>query len=340
MTTVVRQATADADAIRQAAEVIKAGGLVAFPTETVYGLGCNALDAAACAKVYAAKGRPSDNPLISHIAAVEQLAELVTDVPSCAKTLMEAFWPGPLTIVLQAAGGGTIGVRMPSNPVALKLIRAAGVPIAAPSANVSGRPSPTRASHVLADLDGKIEMILDGGSCEHGLESTVIDCTTQPPVILRPGSITKAMVEGLLGPVGVLTDVGNDVAPRAPGMKYKHYAPKAALTVVVGGRDAVAREIVRLAGITGGRIGIMATSQSLGLYDKHSTNLSLLNMGQTAEEIAAALFDLLRKCDELKLDEVFVEGVAEDGLGEAIMNRLKKAASHRVVRAGILRDEN
>jgi len=324
MNTVVKQA--DVDAISQAADIIKAGGLVAFPTETVYGLGCNALDAVACAKVYAAKGRPSDNPLISHIAAAEQLSDLVADVPPNAKALMDKFWPGPLTIVFNAAAGGTIGVRMPRNPVALKLIQAAGVPVAAPSANTSGRPSPTRASHVLADLNGRVEMILDGGSCEHGLESTVIDCTAQPPVILRPGSITKEMIEELIGEVGLLTDVAGDTVPKAPGMKYKHYAPKATLTVVVGNRDDVAKEIVRLADSATGRVGIMATAQSVGLYEGRTT----LNMGQTAEEIAAGLFGLLRKCDELGLDEVFVEGVAEDGLGAAIMNRLKKAAAHRV----------
>jgi len=329
MNTVVRRA--DADGIAHAADIIKSGGLVAFPTETVYGLGCNALDASARAKVYAAKGRPPDNPLISHIAATEQLAELVAEVPYCATKLMETFWPGPLTIILKATGGGTIGVRMPSNAIALKLIQAAGVPIAAPSANVSGRPSPTRASHVLADLDGKIEMILDGGSCEHGLESTVIDCTAQPPMILRPGSITKAMVEGFIGSVGMLTDVNGDAAPKAPGMKYTHYSPKAMLTVVAGGRSAVACEIVRLVGATRGRVGIMATSQSLGHYDECGTHAALLDMGQTTTQIATELFELLRKCDELELDAVFVEGIAEDGLGEAIMDRLKKAAGHKVI---------
>jgi len=324
MNTIIKQA--DRDAIQQAADIIRRGGLVAFPTETVYGLGCNALDAAACGAVYAAKGRPSDNPLIWHIAEAGLLAELIDEVPPSAAALMDAFWPGSLTIVFKQRDG-TVGVRMPSNEIALALIKAAKVPIAAPSANVSGRPSPTAASHVLADLNGKIDMILDGGYCEFGLESTVIDCTAEPPVILRPGSVTREMIEQHIGAVGLVSDVEGDDAPKAPGMKYKHYAPKAALTVVVGERDAVSREITRLVSTAKCRVGVMTTAQSAGLY----ADCVVLDMGSDAKEIAAKLFALLRKCDDMGLEEVFVEGVAEDGLGMAIMNRLKKAANHRVV---------
>ncbi|MCL2396482.1 MAG: L-threonylcarbamoyladenylate synthase [Defluviitaleaceae bacterium] len=314
------------DAIEQAARIIKDGGLVAFPTETVYGLGGNALCSAACAKIYAAKGRPSDNPLISHISDAAQLAELVSHVPAKAQKLIDAFWPGPLTIIFPCKNtpGQTIGIRMPQNPVALALITHAGVPIAAPSANISGRPSPTTAAHVLTDLDGKVDMILDGGMCQHGLESTVIDCTVEPPTILRPGSVTKEMIEAHIGPVNVTTEAGADEAPKAPGMKYKHYAPQAVLTVVRGRAEDVRTAITRLAkDSTAKSVGIMATSS----YEGFTTLL----MGNTTEEIAAGLFALLRKCDEMGLAEVFVEGVDEAGLGAAIMNRLEKAAAYNIV---------
>ena len=314
-------------AIAHAAQIINAGGLVAFPTETVYGLGGNALDAASCAKIYAAKGRPSDNPLISHIADTDMLAQIVDDVPCVAKILMDEFWPGPLTIIFPAHGGGTVGVRMPVNEVALELIRAAGVPIAAPSANVSGRPSPTSAAHVFDDLSGKVSLILDGGKCRHGLESTVIDCTISPPAILRPGGITKEMIEAKIGAVGLTTEAGSN-APKAPGMKYRHYAPKARLTVVVGDSDAVVAKILDLAETMGNAtFAIMAPAQNLSAYAGHT----LLDMGSNDTEIAANLFDILRKCDEMGLDEVLVEGVDKFGLGAAIMNRLQKAASHNVL---------
>lgn len=329
--TVVKNAN-EHGAIGEAADIIKNGGLVAFPTETVYGLGGNALDGAACAKIYAAKGRPSDNPLIFHIANVGQLAEIVSHVPESAQRLMDKFWPGPITIIFPAKNVprgtiDTIGVRMPKNPVAIALITAADVPVAAPSANTSGRPSPTSAAHVLKDLQGKIDMILDGGRCEHGLESTVIDCTTNPPAILRPGAVTKDMIEAEIGPVNIFTDVGANEAPKAPGMKYKHYAPKARLTVVVGESEKVKEKIKALAAdCKADKFGIMAVG-SVELYG----NFAVINMGTNAQEVAANLFDLLRRCDEIGLEEVFVESVSEEGLGAAIMNRLKKAASYNIL---------
>ena len=311
---------ADETAVAEAAEIIKNGGLVAFPTETVYGLGANALCEAAKAKIYAAKGRPSDNPLIYHIAEPAQLDKIASDVPDVAKKLMDAFWPGPLTIIFQSFEGvGTVGVRMPKNPISLSLIRLAGLPVAAPSANVSGSPSPTAAAHVLGDLNGKIDMILDGGRCECGLESTVIDCVSSPPVILRPGGVTQEEIEAQIGQVLMVTEVLGDEVPKAPGMKYKHYAPKAEVIVVTG--ENAADEIGALA--VGPKVGIMAQTRSLSQF----AGKIVLDMGSDLEEIAANLFYLLRKCDDLGLEKVFVEGVEETGLGAAIMNRLKKAAS-------------
>ena len=314
-------------ALAAAAKILQAGGLVAFPTETVYGLGGNALDAAACAKIYAAKGRPSDNPLISHVADLDMLKTVAAKISEGAQILIKNFWPGPLTIIFPAANGGSVGVRMPANPIARRLIGLAGVPVAAPSANVSGGPSPTLAAHVLADLDGKIDMIIDGGPCEHGLESTVIDCTVTPAVILRPGSVTKEMIEAKIGPVAMATEAGSG-PPKAPGMKYKHYAPAARLVVVTGAAANVEREILRLAAAMGdAKFAILAADAAA--YEGHS----VLEMGRSAAEIGANLFALLRKCDEMGLDAAIVEGVAEEGLGVAIMNRLKKAASYNVVKA-------
>jgi len=309
--------------IAQAAEIIKAGGLVAFPTETVYGLGANALDPAACAKIYAVKGRPSDNPLIMHISDDMSLDGIVQNVSPEAEKLMQAFWPGPLTIIFQRQNVprgtffDTVAVRMPKNLVARLLIHQAGVPIAAPSANLSGRPSPTTAAHVLEDLGGKVDMILDGGPCEVGLESTVIDCSSITPTILRPGAITCEMIEKLIGPVDMISEVAADEAPKSPGMKYKHYAPNAKVTIVTGEKDKAKAKLKELAKAGEGKKIRVVTVE---------------DMGGNYEEIAANLFDMLRKCDEMGLDEVFVEGVAEEGLGVAIMNRLKKAASYNIVK--------
>jgi len=328
MKTVVKRITsADDPTIKQAANIIKSGGLVAFPTETVYGLGANGLDEAACAKVYAAKGRPADNPLILHISDKSQLSEISNDVPYVSKKLIDAFWPGPLSVIVQRAND-TVAVRMPKNPIALKLIDLSGVPIAAPSANISGRPSPTMAEHVLMDLGGKVDMILDGGSCEVGLESTVIDFSGDTPVILRPGAVTREMIESCIGSVGQMTEIiTSDEAPKSPGMKYKHYVPDAKLTVVAGEAAKVRTAIKNLADDVE-CAGIMATAESAAHYGGHI----VLVMGDSQDAIAANLFAALRKCDEMGLKEVFVEGLSEEGLGVAIMNRLKKAASYNIVK--------
>ncbi|MBQ5950890.1 MAG: threonylcarbamoyl-AMP synthase [Lachnospiraceae bacterium] len=272
----------DAPAIARAGEVLRRGGLVAFPTETVYGLGGNALDPEASRRIYAAKGRPSDNPLIVHIAEKEEICGVAREVPEAALRLMDAFWPGPMTLVLpkkdviprETTGGlDTVAVRLPSDEAARALIRAAGVPVAAPSANASGRPSPTRAEHVIEDLSGRIEMILDGGEVGIGIESTIIDLTGEEPEILRPGRITREMIRQVCGSVAVDPAVtaapDPDVRPRAPGMKYRHYAPKAPLTVFAGEPEKVAAEIVKRCReeiSAGGCVGVLCSEESLSVY--------------------------------------------------------------------------
>ena len=308
--------------ITKAADIIKNGGLVAFPTETVYGLGANALDEAACAKVYAVKGRPSDNPLIMHISDNMTLEGIVKNVSPEATKLMNAFWPGSLTIIFQSnvprgTYSDTVALRMPKNLMARLLIHLAEVPIAAPSANLSGRPSPTTAAHVLEDLGGKIDMILDGGPCEVGLESTVIDCSGHTPTILRPGAVTREMIEKLIGSVDLISEVAADEAPKSPGMKYRHYAPQAKLTIVTGETIKARAKLEELAkAAEGKKVKIMTVE----------------DMGGNHQAIAANLFDMLRRCDEEGLEEVFVEAVDEEGLGVAIMNRLKKAASYNILK--------
>lgn len=337
----------DAEVIRKAAEILRAGGLVAFPTETVYGLGGNGLDDAACKKIYLAKGRPSDNPLILHISEREELGKIVREVSPAAKKLMDAFWPGPLTLVFpkadivpeKATGGlDTVAVRFPSHPVARAIIRAAGLPVAAPSANSSGKPSPTRASHVEFDLAGKIDMIVDGGAAEWGLESTIVDVSGDIPMILRPGAVTKEMLEEAVGSVAVdpaiLSKPEGDFRPKAPGMKYTHYAPKAEVWLVRGSREAVAACINRLAEAerkAGKVIGVMATAETEELYNADA----VLSLGsrEKLEEIGSNLFKTLRKFDFLGMDKVYAEVFPEEGEGMAIMNRLNKAAGYRAIDA-------
>lgn len=335
------------EVIQEAAEILRAGGLVAFPTETVYGLGGNGLDEAACEKIYLAKGRPSDNPLILHISERDELKRIVRDVSPKAKKLMDAFWPGPLTLIfprteavpLRTTGGlDTVAVRFPSHPVARAIIRAAGVPIAAPSANSSGKPSPTRASHVEFDLSGKIDMIVDGGASEWGLESTIVDVSGETPTILRPGAVTKEMLEETVGEIAVdpaiLSKPDGAFRPKAPGMKYTHYAPKAEVWLVRGSREAVAACINRLAAAerkAGKEIGVMATTETEGLYQADV----VLSLGsrEKPEEIGSNLFKTLRKFDFLGMDKVYAEVFPEDGEGMAIMNRLNKAAGYRAIDA-------
>ena len=334
----------DETMIEEAGRIIRKGGLVAFPTETVYGLGGDALNPESSKKIYAAKGRPSDNPLIVHIADKQDLYRIVREVPEKAKKLMEAFWPGPLTMIFyknelvpQATTGGldTVAVRMPSDRIAAAFIRAAGGFVAAPSANVSGRPSTTTAAHVEEDLSGRIEMILDGGQAVIGLESTIVDMSVEPPVILRPGAVTKEMMEAVIGPLEVdkaIIAPDSGVKPKAPGMKYRHYAPRADLAVVEGSTEAVIAAINQLAEeaeAEGKRVGIIATDETKDRYPKGL----VLSLGarKHEEEIAQHLFEVLRDFDETDVDCIYSEAFDEASIGPAIMNRLLKAAGHKVI---------
>jgi L-threonylcarbamoyladenylate synthase len=305
--------------IKEAVVAILHGKVVAFPTETVYGLGANALDAKAVRKIFELKGRPHDNPVIVHIADLSQLSPLVESVPDQAKKLIDAFWPGPLTIIFKKSQRvpaattshlDTIAIRMPSNKLAQELIRRAGVPIAAPSANKSTRPSPTTAQHVKDDF-GDAVPIIDGGPCEHGLESTVIDVTTSPPTLLRPGSITQEQIEGAIG--SILAG-GNENAPRSPGMKYRHYAPTTQLILAKDiGKELEAHK--------GKKIGVIKTSEPpFGAYLE-------IFVGNSSKEYARNLFAALRHLDAQNLDLIIAQEISEEGEGRAIMNRLKKAAN-------------
>ena len=323
---------ADDASIRRAAALLRAGELVAFPTETVYGLGADALNGEAAARIFAAKGRPADNPLIAHIAGESGLAGLIALEPcACARKLMRAFWPGPMTLIFPksprvprevTAGLDTVAVRMPSHPVARALIRAAQTPIAAPSANRSGRPSPTTAAHVLEDMEGRIPLILDGGPCEVGLESTVVDVTGARPRILRPGGVTLEMLEGVVGDVdvdeGVLHQLQAGSQARSPGMKYKHYAPKGEVTIVTGPRAA--QEIARLYDAADGRAAILAFSQA----DYGARRVYRL------KNAPGELFAALRQLDEDGMETIYAEDVPTAGVGLAVMNRLMRAAAFRV----------
>lgn len=336
----------DEQVLSKAGEILKNGGLVAFPTETVYGLGANALDEDAARKTYAAKGRPSDNPLIVHITDVEDLPIVAKNISDKARQIMEHFWPGPLTLIFEkqyivpygtTGGLSTVAVRMPTDEIARAVIRAGGGYISAPSANTSGRPSPTSAEHVLEDFDGKIDMILDGGTVDIGLESTIVDMTVEPPMILRPGAITKEMLEEVVGEIAVdatLISEEHNQAPKAPGMKYRHYAPKAQLMIVEGEVSEtikairqIAYEQVRL----GFKVGIIATGETAEYY----TNGVVKNIGTRNNEntIAKNLYRVLREFDEEEVDYIYSESFAGDGIGEAIMNRLNKAAGHHTIQA-------
>ena len=333
----------DMEGIREAGEILKQGGLVAFPTETVYGLGGNGLDPQASAKIYQAKGRPSDNPLIIHIADMEDLAKIVKEVPESAKKLASVYWPGPLTMIfektnavpLETTGGLTsVAVRYPSNKVANALILAGGGFIAAPSANTSGRPSPTKAEHVIEDLGDKIDCIIDGGDAEIGLESTIVDFTEEIPTILRPGYYNKEMLEKVLGTVrvdpGILAE-DSHVRPKAPGMRYKHYAPKADLTIIQGEMERVIPEINRLAAEqekAGKKVGVICTDETREQY----TTGDIKSIGLRAEDetIAHHLFAILRDFDEDGVEVIYSEAFDTPRMGQAIMNRLLKAAGHKV----------
>lgn len=337
-----------AAALRKAGEIIREGGLVAFPTETVYGLGADALNAEAAAKIYAAKRRPSDNPLIVHIHDISQVYEIAEEVPDEAKAVMEKFWPGPLTIILNkkscvpdgtTGGLHTVAIRMPSHPIARDFIRESGRMIAAPSANTSGRPSPTLASHVYEDMQGRIPLILDGGAVGIGIESTIIDMSTGIPTILRPGYITKDMLEEVLPEVKIDPAVSGrtmkkDVVAKAPGMKYRHYAPKADLSIIEGNEEDVVACINHLtdeAVAKGLKVGVIATDETKARY----AHADVLSIGSREEEetIAHHLYEVLRDFDDDRVDVIYSEAFYTPKMGQAIMNRLLKAAGHKIINA-------
>ena len=335
----------DEEAIQEAGQILKDGGLVAFPTETVYGLGGDALNAESSAKIYAAKGRPSDNPLIVHIADMDALPLIAAEIPESAYLLADAFWPGPLTMIFKktdrvpmATTGGlsTVAVRMPSNKIAAALIRAAGGYIAAPSANRSGRPSPTVAKYVIEDLDGRIEMIIDGGFSAIGLESTIIDLSGGEPMILRPGYVTQEKMTQVIGNVDVdrtILDASSKEAPKAPGMKYRHYAPKGNLTIVEGPQEKVTaciNEKLSEGHKQGLKTGVIATDETIEQYQADVKRS--LGSRKNEEAIAHHLFEVLRQMDDEEVQLIFTESFAETGLGQATMNRLLKAAGHQVIR--------
>lgn len=329
----------------KAGEILRSGGLVAFPTETVYGLGADALDEEASAKIYAAKGRPSDNPLIVHIADMEAVYKLAREVPASALKLAERFWPGPLTMILKKSdivpdsitgGLGTVAIRMPGHKVAAELIRKSGVYIAAPSANTSGKPSPTLASHVIKDLSGKIDMIISDDTVDIGVESTIIDLSENIPTILRPGYITKEMFEEVVGTVMIdpaITDgVKEGIVPKAPGMKYKHYAPEADLKIVEGDMNKVVdyiNENTRKLIGEGYKVAIMATDETRHYY----TDGIIISMGHRNDELSVArhLYAILREFDNEHVDYVFSESFETENVGRAVMNRLIKAAGHTII---------
>ena len=334
-------------ALREAGECLQAGGLVAFPTETVYGLGGDAMNPASSRKIYAAKGRPSDNPLIVHIYRWEDIYQVASYVPEEAKAIADAFWPGPLTMILpkkenvppETTGGlDTVAVRMPSHPVAARLIEYAGGFVAAPSANASGRPSPTRAQYVREDMDGRIDIIIDGGEVGIGLESTIIDLTVTPPQILRPGFVTQDMLSEVLGRVEedvtiLRSDSGQ--APKAPGMKYRHYAPKGELSIVAGPMRQVVEYINARTDAhkaAGKRTGVIGTQETLAEY--RADVVKSVGSRQDEVSIGRSLYTILREFDDEGVECIYSEAFDTDGYGQAIMNRLLKAAGHHVVSLG------
>lgn len=325
--------------LQELGKVIRDGGLVSFPTETVYGLGANAFDEKAALSVFEAKGRPADNPLIVHLTDSSQLDTVAQDIPPMAYKLFEAFSPGPLTVILKkrdtipfavTAGLDTVAVRIPSHPIARALISAAGVPIAAPSSNLSGRPSPTKAEHVIADMNGRIDAIIDGGACSIGVESTVIELSTGTVNILRPGGITKSelmtVIEKVTVDKHVTEQVADGEAPKSPGMKYKHYAPDAEVTVIAGDRDKSAAEIRKLLSQEKETVcGVMS-------YDGYAfESETVLYMGTDNVSYAERLFDALRRFDSLGVKKVYAQFEEDEEYGLAVRNRLFKAAGGRII---------
>ncbi len=336
----------DIHVIERAASIIKGGGLVAFPTETVYGLGADGLRTDTVDKIFVAKGRPEDNPLILHVASPEDVLRVAMEVPTEAEKLIQLFWPGPLTLVLPkkrevpdivSAGLPTIGVRMPDNTIALTLIAESGTLLAAPSANLSGRPSPTEANHVVADMWGKIDLILDGGPTRIGVESTVLDMTQSPPRILRPGSVTSEELESVLGHVDAPIRKGEDrscLRQTAPSMKYSHYAINIPLVLVQGEPKAIVSRIQEEAGNCrrlGKRVGIMSSEESKAEYLEYADVVRSLGSRYDLTQVAASLYRMLRSFETCGIHVLFAEGFSETGLGFAIMNRLRQAARGRII---------
>lgn len=330
--------TIDSD-INEAGEILRNGGLVAFPTETVYGLGASALSAEASERIYKAKGRPSDNPLIVHVCSKAQIEEIAEEIPDGAKKVIEHLMPGAVTIILKkksvipdtvTAGLKSVAIRYPANETAQRLIQSAGVPVAAPSANLSGKPSPTKAKHVTADMTGRIDAVIDGGDCSVGVESTIIDFTSKPPVILRPGGVTADDLRavGVEAEIdkNILKSVSADEKPKCPGMKYKHYSPDAQVIVVEGEKEAVQQKIKSLLSEVNGRIAGVLT-----MYGAEYDNAVILSSGSTNREYAKNLFSALREFDELGVDVVFAEFCESDGYGLAVKNRLYKSAGGNVI---------
>lgn len=322
-----------------AAQIIRRGGLVAFPTETVYGLGADAMNGEAASKIFEAKGRPSDNPLIIHISNKNQIKALVSEINDNALKLIEAFMPGPFTIILPknpsipdsvTAGLDTVGIRLPSNETAVKFIAECGTPIAAPSANRSGKPSPTRAKDVIADMDGRIDAVIDGGDCSVGVESTIVDASGSVPVLLRPGGITfdmlKEAVPEIVADKNILHTVSENEKPRCPGMKYRHYAPNAQVIVVEGEKDAVQSKIRELEVQYHNKITGVLTMYG-NVYDKSI----MLSAGTNNKEYAKRLFSALRDFDNLGVEIIFAEFCEKDGFGLAVKNRLYKAAGYNII---------
>ncbi len=335
----------DMSQLNEAAQALKRGELVAFPTETVYGLGADALNPEAVCSIFKAKGRPNDNPLIVHIARLEALENLAVNIKPDVKKLAENFWPGPLTMILHkasivpdetTAGLDTVAVRMPDNAIALELILKSGVPVAAPSANLSGKPSPTLAEHVLEDLNGKIPYIIDGGACRVGVESTVLDMTTEIPVILRPGGVTPEMLQQVIGKIMLdrsLTERQMVDKPRSPGMKYTHYKPKGEVTVVSGSESGVFQWINTNTGMdekAGKKTAVIAANEHISFYN--ASNIIPYGSIYAPEQAAASIFRIFRDCDINGIEKIYIEAVPKKGIGLAVMNRIEKAAGGRIIR--------
>jgi len=340
----INEENIDAQKIAKAGEIIKQGGLVAFPTETVYGLGGDALNPDSSKKIYAAKGRPSDNPLIVHIASLKDMEKIVEAVTDEAAKLAEAFWPGPLTMILKKAqcvpfettgGLDTVAIRMPVHRTARAFIEAAGGYVAAPSANLSGKPSPTCAKYVIQDMDGRIDMIIDGGDAGIGLESTIVDLSSDVPMLLRPGYITLEQLRDVLGDVDIdktIMDGNCKDRPKAPGMRYRHYAPKGDLKIVVGDLQRVVdtiNDLTKQACSQKKRVGVIATDETQGLYCAQSVK----SIGSRTDEdtIAHRLYTILREFDDEDIEIIYSESFDVSGVGQAIMNRLLKAAGHQII---------